>query len=440
MASTPTSHSATTPVRAAIASFVGGMLEYYDFFVYGTAAALVLNKLFFTGLSPALGTVAAFATFAVGYVVRPLGGIVFGHVADRIGRKRSLVATLLVMGVSTVLIGVLPTYSAIGAAAPMLLLALRLVQGFGLGGELGVASVFAVEHAPPGRRGFFGAFAYSGPFAGLVLSTGVFGLLSLMPAESFASWGWRIPFLFSIVVVAVALVVRLGVPEPEVFRKTDDAGAKPRVPVVEALRGHSKDVIAVALISAAPNTIFYIVTVFSLSYATTAHGVPQTTMLGVVTLAAVFLFTATPLWGGLSDRIGRKKPIIYGTIAEGILLFVFFLGLETSNTLVIFGVSVLVLGLGHAVVNGVVPAFFCELFPTHIRASAVSLGQQLGGVFGGFAPLVAASLIGANWGGWLPLAGYGVVLCALGVSATFVALRRWDRSVVAAPTVTAVQG
>ncbi|WP_190813238.1 MFS transporter [Saccharopolyspora pogona] len=438
MASTPTSQ-ATTPVRAAIASFVGGMLEYYDFFVYGTAAALVLNKLFFAGLSPALGTVAAFATFAIGYVVRPLGGIVFGHVADHLGRKRSLIATLLVMGVSTVLIGVLPTYSSIGAAAPMLLLLLRLIQGFGLGGELGVASVFAVEHAPPGRRGFFGAFAYSGPFAGLVLSTGVFGLLSLMPADAFASWGWRVPFLFSVVVVAVALIVRLGVPEPTVLRTAGDEVTKPRVPVVEALRGHSKDVLAVALISAAPNTIFYIVTVFSLSYATTAHGVPQTTMLTIVTLAAVFLFTATPLWGGLSDRIGRKKPIILGTIAEGALLFVFFLGLETSNTLVIFATTVLVLGLGHAVVNGVVPAFFCELFPTHIRASAVSLGQQLGGVMGGIAPLVAATLIGANWGGWLPLAAYGVVLCALGVSATFVALHRWDRSIVSSHPAAAVQ-
>lgn len=425
MATTPTSHSTTTPLRAAIASFVGGMLEYYDFFVYGTAAALVLNKLFFTGLSPALGTVAAFATFAVGYVVRPLGGIVFGHIADRIGRKRSLVATLL------------PTYSSIGAAAPILLLVLRLVQGFGLGGELGVASVFAVEHAPPGRRGFFGAFAYSGPFAGLVLSTSVFGLLSQMPAEAFAAWGWRVPFLVSIVVVAVALVVRLRVPEPQVFNKAADEVAKSTVPVVEALRGHSKDVLAVALISAAPNTIFYIVTVFSLSYATTAHGVPQTTMLAIVTVAAVFLFTATPMWGGLSDRIGRKKPIVYGIIAEAILLFVFFLGLGTGNTLVIFGATVLVLGLGHAVVNGVVPAFFCELFPTHLRASAVSLGQQLGGVIGGFAPLVGAALIGANWGGWLPLAAYCVALCALAVGATYVALNRWNRATVTPQPATA---
>jgi MFS family permease len=427
---TTTGTTGTTPRRAAIASFVGGMLEYYDFFVYGTAAALVLNKLFFTGLSPALGTVAAFATFAVGYVVRPLGGIVFGHIADRIGRKRSLVATLLVMGVSTVLIGVLPTYATIGAAAPILLLLLRLVQGFGLGGELGVASVFAVEHAPPGRRGFYGAFAYSGPFAGLVLSTSVFGLLSLMPDAAFASWGWRVPFLVSIVVVAVALVVRLRVPEPKVFRNSKDEVAKAKAPVVEALRGHAKDVLAVAFISAAPNTIFYIVTVFSLSYATTAHGVPQTTMLAVVTVAAVFLFTATPMWGGLSDRIGRKKPIVYGITAEATLLFVFFLGLETGNTLVIFGATVLVLGLGHAVVNGVVPAFFCELFPTHLRASAVSLGQQLGGVIGGFAPLVGAALIGASWGGWVPLAAYCVVLCALAVVATYVALNRWNRAAV----------
>jgi MFS family permease len=424
----------TTPLRAAVASFVGGMFEWYDFFIYGTAAAIVFNQLFFANLSPAMGTVAAFATLAVGYVVRPLGGIVFGHVADRVGRKRSLLATLVVMGVSTFAIGLLPTFEAIGVLAPLLLLVLRIVQGFGLGGELGVASVFAVEHAPARRRGFYGAFAYAGPFAGLVLSTGVFALLTLLPPESFLAWAWRVPFLLSVVIVGVALYIRMSVAEPPEFADAERRGKTARMPVAIVLRHHLKDVVAVALMSAAPNTIFYVVTVFALSYGTTAYGVPRTTMLVVVTVAAVLLFVATPLWGVYSDRVGRKKPIIYGTLGEGLLLLLFFVCLSTAAVPVIFLGTLLVLGLGHALVNGVLPAFFCELFPTEVRTSAVSLGQQVGGVVGGVAPLVAAALVAASGGGWLLLGLYGLALCVLCAAATTLSVRRWTAGTVGAGT------
>ncbi|MEU7815437.1 MFS transporter [Pseudonocardia sp. NPDC049154] len=415
----------TSPLKAAVASFVGGMFEWYDFFIYGTAAALVFNQIFFADLSPTMGTIAAFATLAVGYGVRPFGGIVFGHIADRVGRKRSLLLTLLVMGVTTVAIGLLPTYAAIGVTAPVLLLLLRIVQGFGMGGELGVASVFAVEHAPAGRRGFYGAFAYAGPFAGLVLSTGVFAILSLLPTETFVAWAWRIPFLLSVLIVGVALFIRMGVPESREFADIEDRVKETGIPVGVVLRHHLKDLVAVALMCAGPNSIFALVTVFALSYGTSAYGIPRTTMLLVVTVAAGLLFIVTPLWGAFSDQVGRSRPIIYGAVLEGLLLVLFFALLSTAHVALIFLGTMLVLGLGHAVVNGVFPAFFCELFPTEIRTSAVSLGQQLGGVIGGLAPLAAAALVAANGGGWHYLGLYGLGLCALCALATGLSVRRW---------------
>ena len=416
------------PRRAAAAAFFGGTLEYYDFFIYGTASALVLNQLFFTGLSPAMGTIAAFATLALGYLVRPLGAIIFGHIGDRFGRKTALISTLLTMGLATVLIGLLPTSTVMGEAAALLLIILRVAQGFGVGGELGNASILSVESAPPDRRGFYGSFASAGPFSGMVLSTGTFAFLSLLPKEQFLSWGWRLPFLFSVVLLVLTYAIRRHISEPEVSEDVRSTGAVDKFPIFQVARRHKKDLLIATVMSAGPGTVFYTISVFGLSYAATQYGIDQPTMLALVTIASVVLVCAVPAWGALSDRIGRRKLIISGMTCEAVFIFGYFLSLPTKNPVLILLSMVLVLGLGHALVNGVQPALFCEMFPVEVRSSAVSLGQQLGGAINGLAPVIAAAIIAVNPGGWYWIATYAGGLCLLGAIATVFAVARWAHS------------
>ncbi|MFR9807308.1 MFS transporter [Pseudonocardia sp. RS010] len=403
----------STPGRAAAASFVGSLTEYYDFFIYGTAAALVFNGLFFSNLSPAVGTLLAFATFSIGYLVRPVGGIVFGHIGDRYGRRRSLLITLLMMGLGTFLIGCLPTFAQIGQAAPILLILFRLIQGLAVGGELGGAVGMAVEHAPRHRRGFFGSFSMAGAFAGLVLSSAVVGPLTLMSDEAFLAWGWRVPFLASAVVVGIGFVIRRSVDEPEVFEESARQGRLEALPLVPTVRRYWREVLTILMIWSGPNTILYLVTVFGLSVATTAYGVPRTTMLWLVGIAATVLVIAAPLWGALSDRIGRKWLLAVGVPVEGALLYLFFLSLPTGNPWIILVTMTLLLGLGHGIITGASPAFSVEMFPTELRCTAVSLGQQLASVVGGLAPVIAVGL-SAGGRGLMPIAVYVSVLCVLG--------------------------
>ncbi|MDP9998416.1 MFS transporter [Pseudarthrobacter sulfonivorans] len=414
-----------SPKRAAMAAFFGGTLEYYDFFIYGTAAALVLNQLFFSNLSPATGTIAAFATLAVGYLVRPIGAVVFGHIGDRFGRKTALIGTLLTMGLATVLIGVLPTTAVIGDGAAVLLIILRIAQGLGIGGELGNASILAVESAPPNRRGFYGSFASAGPFSGMVLSTGIFAALSFMPREDFMAWGWRVPFLLSAVLIVVTYAIRRHIAEPHVAVEVRREHRVSRFPIFQVARMHKKDVLIATVMSAGPGTVFYTVSVFGLSYAATKYGIPQSTMLILVTIASAVLVCAVPMWGALSDRIGRRKLIGAGMLCEAVFIFAYFLSLPTGNPVLILLGMVLVLGFGHALVNGVQPALFCEMFPVEVRSTAISLGQQLGGAINGLAPVIAASIIAANPEGWYWIATYAGGLCLLGAIATMFALARW---------------
>jgi MFS family permease len=261
--------------QVAAASFIGTTIEWYDFFLYGTAAALVFNRLFFPEFSPLAGTLPAFSTYAVGFVARPVGGIVIGHYGDKIGRKSMLILSLLIMGVATFLIGLLPTYAAIGVAAPILLVVLRLAQGFGVGGEWGGAVVLAVEHAPPGRRGFYGAWPQMGVPAGLLLSTGVFTLFNtLLSDAAFLSWGWRVPFLLSVVLVAVGLFIRLRIVETPAFQRVKDTGSEARMPIVEAIRTHPRNVLLAMGMRIAENGVFYVFTVFSLTYGAQVLKVP----------------------------------------------------------------------------------------------------------------------------------------------------------------------
>ena len=392
-------------VRVALASLIGTSVEWYDFFLYGTAAALVFNKLFFPQLDPLTGTVAAFATFAVGFIARPIGGIIFGHYGDRIGRKKMLYITLLIMGLATAFIGLLPTYGKIGIWAPILLVVMRLAQGFGLGGEWGGAVLMAVEHAPANRRGFFGSFPQIGAYIGLLLSTLVFRYFSSMPEATFLSWGWRVPFLLSFLLVGVGLYIRMKVAESPVFEKLKEQARLeqtiPRMPILEVLK-HPKNILLAMGARFAENGLFYIFTAFALTYVSTQLKVDRVVALNGLLIASAVNIVGGPLWGLLSDKIGRRPVYIYGAIACGLLAFPFFWMLQTRQTGMIWLAIVLPLSLGHAAMYGPQAAFFSELFPAHLRYSGASLGYQLASVFaGGLSPLIATALLA--WGGGSPV-------------------------------------
>ena len=392
-------------VRVALASLIGTSVEWYDFFLYGTAAALVFNKLFFPQLAPLVGTVAAFATFAVGFIARPIGGIIFGHYGDRIGRKKMLYITLLIMGLATAFIGLLPTYNSIGIWAPILLVVMRLAQGFGLGGEWGGAVLMAVEHAPSNRRGFFGSFPQIGAYIGLLLSTLVFRYFSSMPEATFLSWGWRVPFLLSFLLVGVGLYIRMKVAESPVFEKLKEQAklekSVPKLPILEVLR-HPKNILLAMGARFAENGLFYIFTTFALTYVSTQLKVDRIVALNGLLIAAAVNIIGGPLWGLLSDKLGRRPVYIYGAVACGLLAFPFFSMLQTRQPGMIWLAIVLPLSLGHAAMYGPQAAFFSELFPAHLRYSGASLGYQLASVFaGGLSPLIATALLA--WGGGSPM-------------------------------------
>ena len=393
--------------RVALASFVGTTIEWYDFFLYGTAAALVFNRLFFPTFAPLAGTLAAYATYAVGFIARPLGGIIIGHFGDRIGRKSMLVLTLVIMGVATFLIGLLPTYDQIGFWAAVLLVTLRMVQGFGVGGEWGGAVLMAVEHAPPGRRGFYGSWPQIGVPIGLLLSTGVFSIVSRLPQDQFLSWGWRIPFLLSIVLVAVGLFIRLSLLETPAFAKLKETRSESRMPILEVLRHYPKQVLLAAGARVAENGAFYIYSVFSITYATQYVGLSRSLVLNAILFAAACDAVAIPLYGELSDRIGRRPVYLFGAVMTALLAFPFFWLIGTGQPRMVFLAMFCVFVLSHAAMYAPQAAFLSELFGTRVRYSGASLGSQLASVVaGGLAPLIATAL----------MAKYGVSAVALYVA------------------------
>ena len=297
--------------QVAIASLVGTALEWYDYFLYGTAAALIFNQLFFPEADPLVGTLLAFATFGVGFGTRPIGGLVFGHFGDKMGRKGMLVITLMIMGLATCAIGLMPTYETIGIWAPIMLVVLRLVQGFGVGGEWGGAVLMAVEHAPTGRRGYYGSWPQMGVPAGLVLSTLVFAAFEQLPEEQFLAWGWRIPFLLSIILVTVGLYVRLRLMESPAFREVEETHTEASMPILDVLRTYPKNVLLAMGARVGDNMLFYIFTVFVLTYVTEELGLPESLALIGVSIGAGLEFFAIPFFGALSDRIGRR-PVYMG--------------------------------------------------------------------------------------------------------------------------------
>ena len=384
--------------QVVLASFIGTTIEWYDFFLYGTAAALVFNELFFPEAEPLIGTLLALSTYAVGFAARPLGGVVFGHFGDRIGRKSMLVISLLIMGLATFSIGVLPTFASIGLAAPILLVLLRFAQGIGVGGEWGGAVLMAVEHAPKGRRGFFGSWPQMGVPAGLMLSTGAFALMRTVTGETaFMDWGWRVPFLLSIVLVGVGLFVRLRLMETPAFQRVRETRTEAPKPIFDVIKLYPREVLTAMGMRVAENGAFYILTVFVLAYGEDTLGLGESTMLlGVVIAAAIGLFTV-PLWGALSDRVGRKKLYMAGAVVTLLWAFPLFGLIDTKSPVLIWLAIVIGVNLGHDLMYGPQAAYYAELFGTRVRYSGASLGYQFASVFaGGVAPLVATALLAAG--------------------------------------------
>jgi len=411
----------STVRRAVLASFIGTTVEWYDFFLYGTASALVFNKLFFPTFAPGAGTMAAFATYAVGFFARPVGGIVFGHFGDRIGRKAMLVTTLMLMGIATFCIGLLPTYSQAGILAPALLVTLRFVQGFGVGGEWGGAVLMAVEHGHAGRRGLFASCVQAGMPIGLLLANGAFKLCSQIDGAQFLAWGWRVPFLLGILLLGVGMFIRLRVMESPVFAALQNEAPPPKIPVFEVLRRHPRNVLLAMGARFAENACFYIFTVFVLSYGSTRLGLPDSTMLNGVLLGSAVQFFVIPMFGALSDRVGRRPVYLAGAVSLALFAFPFFRMVDSGNgTLIALAIT---LGLvGHSAMYGPQAAFFSELFGTRVRYTGASLGYQLASpLAGGLAPLIATALLAWSGGSPWPVAVYLLVMAAITILSVWLA-------------------
>ena len=391
------------PRKAALASWIGSAVEYYDFFIYGTAAALVFGKIFFPSFDPKVATVAAFATFGVAYITRPIGAFILGHVGDKFGRKKVLTFTLLLMGVSTFLVGALPTYGQVGIAAPIMLVILRLLQGISAAGEQAGANSMTLEHAPANRRAFFTSFTLSGTQAGLILATLVFIPISGLPEDQLLAWGWRIPFFLSAVVVAVGFWVRRTLPETPAFTQEERQHVTPKLPVVELFTRHSADVLRVVF-AALVSVVSTIFSVFTLSYAVNTVHIPRATMLTVLVLANVIALGAIPLWATLSDRVGRRPVFVLGALGSAALIWPYMWAISTSNIALIFVFGLLLSGVVYSAANGVWPALYGEMFDTRVRLSGMAIGTQIGFALGGFAPTISAALIGEGPTGWMPVA------------------------------------
>ncbi len=357
---------------------------------------------------------AAFATYSVGFFARPLGGVVFGHYGDRVGRKSVLVITLVLMGVSTFLVGALPTYASIGMAAPILLVALRFVQGFGVGGEWGGAVLMAVEHSPKGKRGLAAGWTQAGVPAGLLLSSGVFAAFAALPEEQFLSWGWRCPFLIGILLVGVGLFIRLRVMESPIFATLQETKRTARLPIVEVLRSHPKNVLLAMGARFAENVSFYVFSVFILTYAADHLKLAKNLALQAISIAAAVEFLTIPAFGALSDRIGRRPVYMMGAALTGLLAFPFFWLVDTGTAWGLIAATVLGLGVAHAAMYGPQAAFFSELFGTSVRCTGASLGYQLASpLAGGLAPLIASWLLQQTHGEAWPVSLYLVGACLL---------------------------
>jgi metabolite-proton symporter len=416
--------------QVAFASFIGTAIEWYDFFLYGTAAALVFNQLFFPNFAPLTGTLASFATFGVGFFARPVGGVVFGHFGDRVGRKSMLVITLLVMGGATFLIGLLPTFETIGIWAPILLVVLRFLQGFAVGGEWGGATLMAVEHAPEDSRNFYASWPQMGAPAGLVLSTAVFTAFSSLPDDQFFAWGWRVPFLLSIILIGVGLFIRLRVLESPAFARVEELGTKSRVPLLEVLRDYP----VAALLSIGVVLVniggYYIVITFTLSYTTEQLGVARNVPLIGLLLAGFAEIAGILIFAYVSDRIGKRPVALWSATIILLLSYPFFWLVNTEAPLLIWlAMSIWTFWAG--ALYGITGVFIAELFEARVRYSGISFGYQMAGMLGGaLAPILATALIqwagGASW----PVATYLAANSLISLVAVYLASEKYQVEII----------
>ena len=411
----------------AVASMIGTTIEWYDFFLYGTAAALVFNRLFFPTFDPLVGTLAAFGTYSVGFVARPIGGMVIGHYGDKIGRKSMLVLTLVIMGVATCGIGLLPTYAQVGPSAAVALVALRLAQGFGVGGEWGGAVLMAVEHAPAGARGFYGSWPQIGVPAGLLLSTAVFAQVARLPEDQFLSWGWRVPFLLSLLLVGVGLIIRLRIVETPVFTRLKAMQSEARRPLVDLLRTQRKEVLLAMGARLAENGSFYIYTVFVLVYGTQKAGIDRQTVLNGIIIAAACSLLSIPFSGALSDRVGRRPVYLFGACVTALFAYPLFWLIDTGSTPLVWLAIVIALVFAHSPMYGPQAAFLSELFGSRVRYSGASLGSQLSSVIaGGLSPFVATALLPYGRGA---LAWYIIAMALVTIVAVLIASETRDQAI-----------
>ncbi|ASN37821.1 MFS transporter [Arthrobacter sp. 7749] len=403
--------------RILASSFVGSAIEYYDFILYATAASIVFGKVFFADLSPSFGLFASFATLAAGYVARPLGGIIFGHFGDRIGRKKMLVLSMMMMGVATTLIGLLPTTEQIGIIAPTALVVLRVVQGIAVGGEWGGAALMALEHAPKSKRGFATSFANAGGPAGAILATLVVSAVSAITGDQFLAWGWRIPFLLSAVLIAVGLVIRLKVSETPMFKKLAEVSEKRKLPLVEVLRNHPRAVIVALLATVSFYCCQGLLTVWGVSVAV-SNGLERSGVLNWKAAAAVLTLLVTFWAARMSDRFGRRRMLVFAGVVGFVLAYP-LMALLNNGTMWGFAVAIVVgNGLVQGLLYGPIGAFVAEQFPTHVRYTGASLAYQGASVVGaGFTPMIASGLVIAAGGGFGLVAGFWMVVMAIGLGA-----------------------
>ncbi|SFT59969.1 metabolite-proton symporter [Actinopolyspora lacussalsi subsp. righensis] len=413
--------------RVAFASLIGTTIEWYDFFIYGTAAALVFNKLFFPELDSMVGAIASFATFAVGFIARPLGGVVFSHFGDRLGRKPMLIWSLMLMGVATLLIGLLPTYETIGVWAPLLLVTLRFAQGIGVGGEWGGAALMAVEHAPENRRGFYGSWPQVGVPAGLLLGNLTFSAISASVGnEQFFAWGWRIPFLLSAVLIVAGLVIRITISESPVFEQVMNTKEKAKMPVLEALRSHPKTILLATGMFLGTHATFYITSTWMVFYTTQEGLFERTTVLNANSLLSFVDIPLMLLFGLLSDFFGRRRMVLGGMAVMALIAVPYFM-LVGTGSIMLYLLGGMVMQLCRTAVYGPQSAYFSELFSTRLRYSGISVSYQLASILGGgIAPMICTWLYGTT-GSAMSIAAYVIVLAVISFGSAYLLTETYKR-------------
>ncbi|NGO42701.1 MFS transporter [Streptomyces ureilyticus] len=409
------------PKKAATAAWIGSALEYYDFFIYGSAAALIFPEVFFDESDPATATLLSLATFGVAYAARPIGALFLGHFGDKLGRKKIMVFTLMLMGLSTFLIGCLPTREQVGTLAPVLLVLCRILQGISAAGEQASANSMSLEHAPPNRRGFFTSFTLSGTQGGQLLATLVFIPVAALPEDQLLAWGWRIPFWLSFVVAVVGYVIRRTLDETPTFTQQAATEGVPKMPLAVLLREHWADVLRVvaAALVASVSTIF---TVWALSYATSdSVGMDRTSMLWVAALANLVALGAIPLWATLSDRIGRRPVFLLGAAGSAVTMFAYLWAISTGSYPLVLVLGIVAFGVVYSAANGVWPSFYGEMFTTRVRLSGMAIGTQIGFAIAGFAVTFAAQIAGPDGDNWSAVALFTAALCVPPVIAALTA-------------------